>query len=639
MKFSFSLIKKLVPSLKSPQQLADVLTMHLFEVEGIEGDTIDVKVLANRYSDAASHWGIARVIAAALGKTAKIPMLKATGAPVKSSTHFSVEVKDAKLCPRYSARYFDLPKFYLSPPWLKATLATCGIKSVNAVVDIMNYVMLEIGEPMHAFDAGKIVQSAERKSQIVIRRAKKGEKMETLDGSHFELTSGDLVIAGEGGPLAVAGIKGGKRAEITPDTKRILIEAATFDQTTIYKTSRRLKLSTDASLRFSHGLSTALVPQAIARATELLEDVCGAIPGDWIDIENAKPRAVTLKFDIDRFNRLTGLNLTQAVCLDYLKRLGFGIKGNLVTAPLSRTDISIFEDLVEEVVALYGVNRIPSAKPMVALAPPEDQPLMHLKDRIRRILPGLGLTEVMNYAFANRGELAIENPIAEDKGYLRDSLASGFIKNIEDNLRFFDAVRIFEIGHVFTNTGEKEILGVALGSKKDSFVLELKGVIETLLLRLGVRNALMVPMGSSVIRVETETHEDLGVIRLFRKRNDAVGSIAELDLEALFRVVSEKEFTPIPKYPAVVRDISIVVSKKIKTGDLLEAIEKASDWLKDGIEVVDFYEGTRLGEGNQGMTFRLPFRSDERTLTDKEIDEEVKKIVEMLRDKFSVRIR
>ena len=378
---------------------------------------------------------------------------------------------------------------------------------------------------------------------------------------------------------------------------------------------------------------------AIARATELLKQVCGAIPGDWIDVINEKPRKVVLKFDIERFNRLSGLNFTQTEALGYLKRLGFSVEGNVVTAPEERTDISLFEDLVEEIVALYGVNRIPVAKPMVSLFPPEEQPLVHLKDRIRRILPGLGFSEVMNYSFANRGDLEIENPIAEDKRYLRSSLAAGFIKNIEDNLRFFDAVRLFEIGHTFTNAGEKEMLGVALGSKKDSFVLELKGVIETLLLRLGVKSVLMVPAGNSVIRIETNVHEDLGVIRLFRKGNDAMGSIAELDLEMVFRAVSEKEFTPIPKYPAVVRDISIVVSKKVKTGDLLEVIERTSGWLKDGVAVIDFFEGSRIGEGNQAMTFRLPFRSDERTLTDKEVDQEFKKITAFLRDKFSVRIR
>jgi len=644
MKFSYSIIKKFVPALKSPEHLADTLTMHLFEVEGIDGDTLDVKVLANRYADAASHAGIARVVAAALNTKLKTNKAQPkNGIAQKTSTLFGVDVKEKTLCSRYGARYFIMPKFYLSPPWLKQALAACGIKPINAVVDIMNYVMLETGEPMHAFDADKMYRSASDgkagKPEIIIRCAKKGETIETLDGNSFELAARDLVIADHKGALAIAGIKGGKRAEITASTTKIIVEAATFDQTAIYKTSRRLKLQTDASLRFSHGMPTVLVPRAMTRATELLREICHATPSDWIDIENAKPQKVVLKFDIARANQLTGLSLSESEAFKYLERLGFEVKGKLVTVPEDRTDIRIFEDLVEEIVALYGVNKIAPIKPVVPLAPPKESPLLHMRERIYRILPGFGFSEVMNYSFARRGIVEVENPIADDKRYLRESLAEGLLQNIESNLRFSDAVRVFELGHVFSNDGEREVLGIGIGSRKNAHILELKGVLEALLDRLGIHEALIVPLSNSVLRVETGSHEDIVIIRLFKKGADATGSIAELDLESLVRVVEEKEFKPIPKYPAVVRDISVVVKKSIKTGDLLESIEHASGWLKDGVQVVDFFEGARIGEGNQAMTFRLPFRSNERTLTEKEVEQEFKKIIAILRDNFEARIR
>ncbi len=634
MKFSYSLIKKLVPSLKSPQQLADVLTTHLFEVEGIQGDTLDVKVLANRYSDAASHWGIARAVAAAMRRQAKIPRATSTTKPSASSSHFNILVRDPKLVPRYSGATFTLPKFLLSPKWLKEVLTACGIRSINAVVDIMNYVMLETGEPMHAFDLDRIVEHS-----VIVRRARKGEKIETLDGNHFELRESDLVIADKKGPLAIAGVKGGKRAEVNQNTKRILVEAATFDPVSVYQTARHLNLSTDASLRFSHGMSPVAVERAVLRAADLLREVCGAEAGDWVDVKNYRPSRVVLKFDTEKFNHLTGLSLSESECLRYLARLGFEVKGNFVTAPEDRTDISIFEDLAEEVVSLYGVNRILALPPHITLAPPAEDPAVHLNERIRKMLIGFGVSEVYNYSFSSVGDLELENPIARDKRYLRASLERGLVRNVEENLRFFPEVKIFEIGNVFTRGREATKLGIAFGSKKHPLVLELKGVLEGLTERLGIRELIIVPEAKSALRIESGDHRELGMVKLVRG-DDLRAAVGEIDLHALLAIASpEREFVPPPKYPAVVRDLSIVVRRTVATGDLLEAIEEASPLLKDSVEVVDFFTHPSIGAENQSITFRLPFRSSERTLNDKEVEEEMKKIVEALRERFGARIR
>ncbi|MEK7554958.1 MAG: phenylalanine--tRNA ligase subunit beta [Patescibacteria group bacterium] len=653
MKFSYTILKKLVPALKSPEHLAEILTMHLFEVEGIEGDTLDVKVLANRYSDAASHWGIAKIVSAALGKRFRTPLIAEP--TIKAKRDFDLEVTTPK-CRRMAARYFADVHVGPSPAWLREALEVCGMKSKNNLVDITNYVTLETGQPLHAFDFDLLAdgrgidadQRGKNSSQfstkaLIVRDAKEGEKIQALDSQHFTLTKDDIVLADKETALDIAGIRGGKKAEITTHTKQMLLTAGNFDGVSIYQTSRRIALQTDASLRFSHDLTPELVSPGIARATELIVELCNAKAGGLKEEYREKPKSTNIVFNIERLNHLTGLSMKLDEATDYLDRLGFSIGkktkiGAQVGVPSLRTDVTIFEDLVEEIVALYGVGNIKPKAPHTMLMGMEENELIHLKDRVRHILVGFGFSEVMNYSFDSFGDIEIENPIASDKRYLRSSLERGLLGNVGSNLRFFPTVRIFEIGTVFTQGAESTKIGIAIGSRKDSMVLEMKGITESFLERFGVKGAIIAPEGKSMLRVETAGHRELGMVKLV-KGADFFASELEIDLATLYSVASpEREFIAPPKYPGVTRDLSVTVREKVRVGDVLSVIREVSNLLREA-DVIDFYRGARLGAGNQGLTFRLNFRSDDRTLTDGEAQEEFKKIVHALEEKFDASVR
>lgn len=650
MKFSYTLLKQLAPAIKSQEQLVDALTFHAFEVEGIQGaahavgeprpeagrDTVDINIPANRYSDASSHYGMAVVISVILGRKApalKLPSLKSK---VKSPL-FSVKIEAKELCPRYSGLYAELKNIGQSPKWMQDILIACGMRPINSVVDIMNYVMLEVGQPLHAFDYDKLGGHA-----IVVRTARSGEKIKTLDGGDFMLSFNDLVIADDKDALAVAGIKGGKKAEVSNYTTRIVVEAASFDAAGIYKTSRAINLLTDASVRFSHGLSPVLVERGIKRAATLLKEICGAKVGDWVDVGEVKSgKWKVIKFDSARFNKLTGLNLSPADCVKYLKNLGFAVKGKMVAVPPERMDISIFEDLTEEIVNIYGYDKLPSTVPHVRLAPSGMEDQITLKDSVRGILTGFGLSEVYNYSFTNRQQalevakildikpIALRNPISSDFQYLRQSLGSHLLNNLKDNLRFYDEVRIFEIGKVFPEEGKEVLnLGIALASKKGGVFLELKGLVDSLLKGVGLTDFDTVPHLDG-LQVESG-HYVIGIIS---------GQVAELDLDKLAQLVSEeKEYRPLPKYPSVMRDISIIVGDDARVGDVQDLIENASHILED-VDLLDWYEDAKLGPNRKSLTFRLVFQAEDRTLTDEEVGKEMEKIVSGLEEKFGAEIR
>ncbi|OGY63116.1 MAG: phenylalanine--tRNA ligase subunit beta [Candidatus Harrisonbacteria bacterium RIFCSPHIGHO2_01_FULL_44_13] len=656
MKFSYTLLKKLAPVIKSSEQLMEALAFHAFEVEKVDGDVIDIVIPANRYSDAASHYGMAVVVSAILGK--KTPELKLPALKSKAqSLNFKVGIDSKKLCPRYSGLYAEINKIGKSPEWMQKILISCGLRPINNIVDVMNYVMLEIGQPLHAFDFDEIesvkskIQNPKSKN-IVVRLAKEGEKIETIDGGKYDLDVNDLVIADEKGALAIAGVKGGKRAEVSLKTKRIIVEAANFDSVSVYKTSRRLNLFTDASARFSHGLAPVLVEKGIKRAAQLLKEVCGARLGDWLDVNYVKPSKTIIKFDVERFNKLTGLSLSEKACLEYLKKLGFQARGKFIEPPAERTDILIFEDLAEEIVNLYGYDRLLSVVPRALLSPSGAEDQIVLKDKIRSILTGFGLSEVYNYSFIGEPDpnlqnkfslVELVNPIADDKKYLRPSLFPHLTRNIEENFRFYDEVRIFEIGRVFAKASGKNgiasgineqlSLGIALGLKKGAPFLELKGIVEQMLGQAGLVDYFTKEDGEGRLRLESD-HRTLGY--LIAKDNKA---LAEINLDELLQlVVGEKEYRPLPKYPSATRDLSFMVDAEARVAAIQNIIENTSHLLDDA-DLLDWYEDPKLGPNRKSLTFRLVFQAEDRTLTDEEVDQELGKIVASLKEKFDVELR
>lgn len=703
MRFSYSLIKKL-SSVKSKKDLIAKLNLYSCEAEDLREDTVDISVPPNRYSDLASHFGIAREISVIYGKNNKIPKTKFQ--KNSKTQNFKVEVEDKKLCPRYMGQYFDGIKVKSSPKWMQSVLKSCGLKPINNVVDVMNYVMFETGQPLHVFDFDKIedmkilnlkseilnkskIQSQKSKT-IIIRRAKKNEQITTLDNETFELNTNVLVIADSKKPLAIAGIKGGKKAEVNSKTKRIIVEAANFDAVNIYKSSKALGLTTDASARFSRNLSPELAAMGINRAAELLKETIGAKAGGVIDIYPKKQPRKIIKFDIERFNKFIGIGLDIKTASDYLKRLEFKITKSqklktknsfFVEVPKTRLDIETFEDLAEEVIRLYGYNKLKPKPPHIHLIPSGFEDEIVLKNKVRKVLVGFGLDEVYNYSFISqtnvdstqtnadspRGSassprksalIELENPISREFKYLRPSLVANLLKNISANFRFFDDIKIFEIGKVFQsqevrplkiernvrrsnlpNINEKLNLGIAIAQKNKETFFKLKGVIEELFKRIRLVDYYITERDGFGLEIKSDS-KVIGYLRKaeFSKPGFFV-SAAEIDLEKLLQLIkAEHEYRPLSKYPSIMRDISLVVGFERRIGEIMNEIQKASPKLIEDVDLIDEYISKKF-KNKQSLAFRVVFQAKNRTLTDAEVDKEMKKITVVLQRKFNAEIR
>ncbi|MDO8582515.1 MAG: phenylalanine--tRNA ligase subunit beta [bacterium] len=637
MKFSYKNLERLVPNLPTIEILAEKITAHLFEIESYENGVLDVKILPNRYSDAACYRGLAREIAAICKLSYKEPKLVIPKAAHKNKIQPAIEVPN--LCRRLIACRVEGISLGSTPAWMKEALETYGIRSINGLVDITNYVTIETGQPLHAFDADKM-----EGNELVARQAHEGEVVTTLDGKEIKLNPSALVLSDARNALDIAGIKGGTRAEISSKTKNIVLTAGNFDGTLIYKTSKRVGISTDASIRFSHNISPALAERGILRALELIAEVCGGKAGAVCDTHPKPVKPVAVAFDIKRFNALTGLAFTEADCLTSLKRLGFTIVGKKVTPPIERTDITRFEDVVEEITRLVGYADLPATPPRITVTPATPQPMRRLKDSLQDMLVPLGFTEILTRSFSAEGEVALENPLTSEQAFLRPSLMEGARNAVILNLKSFEAAALFEIGSAFhkkTNhePAEEVLCGIALASKgmKDEEAFRaVRGIVETILTRLGVGDAL-----------STEENKALAITikgdlvgKIIRLEAGHVSAYAELSLTKLLPHVSPlPHYTPIPKYPSIVRDVSFMVAKNVKIGTLMDAAWHDTPKDLTDIRFISLYEGKGMPEGKKSATLRFVFQSNDRTLTDPEADSFLSYIVDAMKEKLAFEIR
>ena len=656
MKFSFNLIKKLAPGKYDKALLVEKLNLHSFEAVDAGGDVLEVSVPPNRFSDAASHLGLAREASVIFGVKLDDPAAQAIKFDHKDQGIFRVNIKDKDLCKRYLAAYAAEVKVGPSPEWMKNVLETCGLRPINNVVDIMNYVMLETGQPLHAFDADKV------SGGLVARRAKNKESIITIDNQDFELDNNILVIADAKNVLAIAGIKGGKLSEISAKTKRILVEAANFDGTAIYKASAALKLKTDASVRFSHNLSPELARIGMFRTLSLLKELAGAEIHPPVDVYPKKQKSDILRIDADEINNLIGAEFKIKEIAAILEKLGFKKKaaGKFET-PLIRPDIENIEDVAEEVARFEGFNNLKPVAPSVALGVAQEEEIILLKDRIRNVAVSAGFDEIYSYSLVSEEEtktapaeifgvsdaVELANPMSGQAAVLRNNLASGLAKALKENLRFFEEVKIFEIGRIFgkTKNGVKEtnILGVALSGK--NAVLELKGFIDYLFRKLGIVDYFLPELNlknklvklNESLRIETGDHHVLGYLGTLEGMR---GAVLEIDLEKLLKAVDEeKEYEPLSKYPSIIRDISILVDDSARVGDILDLIQRVSPKWVDDVDLIDWYQDEKLGENKKSLTFRIVFQADDRTLTDSEVDKEMAAINKAIIEKFDAELR
>lgn len=621
--------------------------MHSFEAKAIK-NILDIDVLPNRAHDCFCHLGIAKEISAVLKIPLKMevpPKLKILKR--KAEEFLKLEVREPSLCRRYLAAVMLNVKVGPSPSWMRERLLAAGQKPINNIVDAANYVMLEMGQPLHAFDMDKL-----NPVKIIVRKAKDGEKITTLNNKDFKLDETMLVIADNHEPLAIAGIKGGKKAEIEKSasrrTKNIIIESANFEPTNIRLTSRKLGLKTGASAGFENEISPNLAPLAMQRVIALIQKTAGGeIVAGKIDYYPKKLPASRLFFKTSDVLRRLGVNIPEKEIVSILRRLGFEVqkaKGTFnVVAPLERLDLTIKEDVIEEIARIYGYEKILSQAPEGSLIPAKRNENYFYENVVRDILVGAGFSEVYNYSFTKIGKVEIENPIAVDKKYLRMNLWYGLRINAAQNSKYFDEIKIFEIGKIFLKAGEKVIEKNALAAlifyknpKKPTEALdEIKGILKMLFSKLGISDFWFTEFSGS---------GDFPKIAGIKIGNDVIGRLYsnafEIDLEKLISIATEEiEYRPISKYPAVMRDIAILVPSKTRTEDVLDVIENAAGPLLADTDLFDIYEGEKLGQDRKNFAFHLIFQSDKKTLSDKKIKGLMDKIINALEQKQGWEVR
>lgn len=638
--FSYNWLKEYV-KLPKPDKLVELLNMHAFEVEEtkkVKGDyLLDIDVLPNRGPDCFSHIGIAREIAAITGSKLNIPFSKIKQS---SKSDLSIEVKDRNDCLRYTAMVIKEVKVGSSPKWLKQRLESCGLNSINNIVDTINYVMLETGQPLHTFDLDKLSGN-----KIIVRRAKRGEKIITLDNNSFDLDKDILVIADSKDPLAIAGIKGGEKAEIDKRTKTIVLESANFDSRLVRQASKKLGLKTDASWRFEHKIDPNLTEQAINRTAELIKGKSSKII-DFYPKKN-NPKKLTLNYIY--LKKLLGFKIERKEIEDILKRLSFKIikeKHSIleVKVPSFRLDISIQEDLIEEIGRIYGYEKIPAVFPVASLIPGQRNMEIFWEDATKNIMKELGFTEVYNYSFVGENKnfaygIELENPMSSEQKYLRPSLIPNILKDIEKNIKNFKEVKIFELGKIFIK-GEKRML---TGATNNSF-FQLKGAVDSLLNKLGISDiyydehqATPEDSKSSVwqkgktaeIKVVNEEIGFLGEISSNLSKDKV--NVFDIDFEKLSKLCSEEhEYEPISQYPSAVRDLAVLVPMSVKVVDVLNKINSVGEKLIRDIDLFDIYEGKGVPQGKKNLAFHIIYQAENKTLRASEINTIQNKIIKAL---------
>jgi phenylalanyl-tRNA synthetase beta chain len=645
------------------------------------GDTIlDLDITPNR-PDCLSVIGIAREIAALTGSKVHVPEISYDEPERAADSYAAVQIIEPDLCPRYCASLLTGIKITESPQWLQRRLLACGMRPINNIVDITNYVMLEYGQPLHAFDYNEI-----RGKQIIVRRAASGEAIATLDGVQRTLNSNVLVIADKERAIAVAGIMGGGDTEVRGNTTTVLIESANFNQAVIHRGSLGLRLSSEASLRFEKGLSRDLPLIALKRATQLLAELAqGKVAKGIIDVYPGKQQKEPIFFPVSDVRRLLGVELKVSEICKNLELLGFGcrqVESNSqlqVEVPWWRTDVNCTADLVEEIARIIGYDKIPTTMLSSTLPRYEPVPMLRLRRQLRNILVSCGFQEVLTYSLTSLEMLGmlspelrligpnpikVANPMSIEQEYLRTSLRAGLLSVLARNEKYEEnGIRLFEVGKVFMPREmdlpeEHEMLCAVLsGSQRrlswrgeeepvDFFVA--KGVAETILARLGVGARFESSQDESlfpgrIADIVVETHKLGTVGELHPKVSKAFGISAtaylvEIDLDKLSSFTANlKTFQAIPRYPSTSRDIALLVDEKVTYQQICFIIQSFS--LVNAVVLFDFYLGEQVPAGKKSLAFRIVYQSSTHTLTDVKVDEVQQQIIDRLQRELGAVLR
>ncbi len=635
---------------------------------GLDDHVVEFEITPNR-PDCLSVIGLAREAAVTYGKplTLHDPVVKGGGPGVLTEL-LDVETPDPDLCPRYTARMVRNVKIGPSPKWMRDRLRASGVRPINNIVDITNYVMLEYGQPMHAFDYRYV-----KGGKIIVRRAKDGESLTTLDGNQRQLNSSMLVIADETRAVGLAGIMGGENSEIVEDTVDVVFESANFNGTSIRRTALALGMRTEASAKFEKGLDILNTLPAVDRACELVELLgAGEVLDGVIDILNFVPQPQTLALRPEKINALLGTDLPASDMVKILADLGFGVDGETITVPSWRGDVAHYSDLAEEVARFYGYNQIPTTSMRGVTTQGGYSPEQLLERNLGIVCRGMGFDEIITYSFISptyydkirlpedsplRKSMKIMNPLGEDTSIMRTTVLPSMLEILTRNYNYRNkAARLYELGRTYFEredgmADEPKVLSLGLYGPDESF-FTLKGAVETVLDSIRAEdityqaekaNPSFHPGRCAKIFVKGQEVGILGQIHPLVAANygvDAELYYAQMQFDALFASRgTDPEYTPLPKFPAVTRDIAVLVDKTDTVGALEACIRTAAKGLLKDVALFDIYEGANLPEGKKSVAFNLILRAEDRSLTAQEADEEIKHILDCLEKEFGAVLR
>ena len=634
---------------------------------GLDDHVVEFEITPNR-PDCLCMIGLAREAAVTFNKELKLhePVVKAeAGGDINDMAKIFIE---DPLCVRYTARMVKNVKIAPSPAWMRERIRNAGMRPINNIVDITNYVMMEYGQPMHAFDF-----SCVKDGEIHVRCAREGETIQTLDGNERKLSTSMLCICDTEKPVGVAGVMGGANSEIVGDTGMVLFESANFNGTSIRRTATALGMRTDASARYEKGLDPQNTYAAVQRACELIELLgCGEVVEGVIDVLPQPLKETTVKLEPEKVNALLGTDIDEAAMRDILLRLGFTLDGDTIHVPSWRGDVEHYSDIAEEVARFYGYNEIPTAFSGGGTTAGGYTELQQLERQIGAACRSMGLDEIITYSFISpsyydkirmpadsplRDSLKILNPLGEDTSIMRTTILPSMLEILTRNYNYRNkSAALYEIGRIYLKredglADEPKIVSLgAYGPKTDFFVL--KGWVEALLRDLGVKNVRFAAEKSNpsyhpgrCARVYAGEKElgVLGQIHPLVAANygvDAEFYCAELSFDALDAVKGGRPvYKPLPRFPSVTRDIAVVCDRKIPVGELMQCIlSSGGEYLKD-CALFDVYTGSHIAAGMKSVAFSLTMRSDDQTLTDDHAEETVAAVLAALKEKFNAVMR
>lgn len=653
-----------------PSSYEKFLGMNIVEVLNLKKEIIEFEITPNR-PDCLSVEGLGRETAVSLGKEFKNIHKNLDELNIENKKEIGglkVEIKAPDLCYRYVARVVKNVKIGPSPEWMRKRLNACGMRAINNIVDITNYVMLEMGQPMHAFD----INSVEGK-HIIVRRAEKNEEITTLDEQKRNLNEDMLVIADEKKPVAIAGVMGGLNSEIENNTEMVVFESAVFNGGSVRLTAKEVGLRTEASSRYEKGLSPENALRAANRAVELVKLIgAGEEVEGVIDVYPTKQKENKIEMNPDRINALLGTDITRDEMNNIFKNLGIKVEGNIAIPPFFRQDIEGEADLAEEVLRIYGYDKLNSTLIQAETTVGGKNRTQKMEDNLKNLLKNKGFSEIYTYGFINEKDLEkcnikeenkikILNPVSEEFNIMRPSTIPSMLNAISFNFaQKNEDVRLFDISRVYYNNQnqiqenklpeEENILTIAMYGNCDFY--DIKGYVENVLKECNVKRYEIRkeesklsyhPGRAANICVGKDTIITFGEIHPIVQENYGIGEkvyLAEIHTDKILKYAAkEKKYIPIPKYPAVERDIAIIVDEVVEVGEIERVISKKCRKVLEDLKLFDVYRSEKLGENKKSVAYAIKFRAEDRTLTEDEINTYMNTIINDLEKELKASLR